>query len=60
MDRLFSLLPRIGIFFSVVVLLFAQEEAGLARAALLPSTDRGRRRTKHYITAAGEEGSDGT
>lgn len=39
---------------------FAREEVGLARAALPPSPDRGRRRTKHYITSSGEEGSDGT
>lgn len=38
----------------------AQEEVGLATAALPPSTDRGRRGTKHYITSSGEKGSDGT
>lgn len=48
-----------GIFFCGCAA-FARKEVGLARAALPPSPDRGRRRTKHYITSSGEEGSDGT
>lgn len=58
MNRLFSLLPLIGNFPAAAA--SAQEEVGLARAALLPLADRGRRRMKHYIISFGEEGSDGT
>lgn len=54
MNRLFFRLLLIGPFSR------GGEEAGLARAALLPWADRGRRRMTHYITSFVEEGSDGT
>lgn len=53
-NRLFFRLLLIGPFSR------GGEEASLARAALLPWADRGRRRMTHYITSFVEEGSDGT
>lgn len=39
---------------------FSRGGEEVARAALLPWADRGRRRMTHYITSFVEEGSDGT